>query len=420
MELDRAKGMKDVMPAEKQAQNSIQAKLVSVFERFGFSPLDTPIVERFDVLASKYAGGDMILKEVFKVSDQGDRELALRYDLTVPLARVIGMNPTLKMPFKRYAIGPVFRDGPIATGRFRQFTQCDVDIVGSASVESDIETLALAGLCLEELGLKARIRLNSRPLLEMLLKKAGVKKDIEDVMMIIDKLDKIQGKGVEAELKEKGLDKTVIANLASWMWAGNTASWSDVKKVIGDSEATTRMDTILTALKQMNVQVSFDPSLARGLAYYTGIIYEVYADNSAIKSAIAAGGRWDAMIGNFLGKGEYPAVGISFGLERMSIVLQTEEVSASPAQAYLIPIKTQDQARVLAIDLRRQGVRLDVDLMNRGVSKNLTHAASLGIPFAIIYGSKEAEQNKVTLRDLKSGKEELVDVKEVVQRLQQN
>ncbi len=417
MELDRAKGMKDFMPAEKQAQNAIQKVLVSVFERFGFSPLDTPIVERFDILASKYAGGDMILKEVFKVSDQGDRELALRYDLTVPLARVIGMNPTLKMPFKRYAIGPVFRDGPIAAGRFRQFTQCDVDVVGSASVESDIEILALSDLCLQELGLKARIRLNSRPILELLLKKAGVKKDFDAVMMIIDKLDKIEGKGVEAELKEKGVEKNVIAKLASWMWTVKTANWDDVKKIIGESEPATRMSAIIDTLEQMKVEVSYDPSLARGLAYYTGIIYEAYAKDSTIKSAIAAGGRWDAMIGNFLGKGDYPAVGISFGLERMAIALQTEKATSSPAQAYLIPIKTEEKARVLAMDLRRQGVKLDVDLMSRGVSKNLTHAAALGIPYAIIYGPKEAEQNKVTLRDLKSGKEEMVDVKEVGKKL---
>ena len=417
MELDRAKGMKDVLPSEKQAQNSIQDILVSVFERFGFSPLDTPIVERFDVLGSKYAGGDMILKEIFKVTDQGGRALALRYDLTVPLARVIGMNPTLKLPFKRYAIGPVLRDGPITVGRLRQFTQCDGDIVGSASVESDIEILALAGMCVEELGLKAQIRLNSRPILEMLLKKAGVTKDVEEVMMIIDKLDKIEGKGVEAELKEKGVEKHVIALLSEWLWSGKKASWPDVRKIVGESEATARMDTILAALKQLGVEVAFDTSLARGLAYYTGIIYEVFAKDGPIKSAIAAGGRWDDMIGKFLGKGDYPAVGISFGLERMALALQKEEAASSPAQAYLIPIKTEVQARMLAMDLRRQGISLDTDMMSRGVSKNLAHAASLGIPYAIIYGPKEVEKNKVTLRDLKSGKEELIRSKDIAMKL---
>src|SRR3989338_10196488 len=143
MNLERAKGTKDYPPEEKIARQEVIDKLRAIFELYGFSPLETPIIERFDILSAKYAGGEEILKETFRLHDQGKRELGLRYDLTVPLARVIGMNPQLKMPFKRYAMGYVFRDGPVSLARYRQFTQCDIDIVGSRAMAADAECITI-------------------------------------------------------------------------------------------------------------------------------------------------------------------------------------------------------------------------------------------------------------------------------------
>jgi len=162
MELQLPKGTKDFPPEEKIVRDKIVSTLKNVFELYGYSPLETPVIERYDVLSSKYAGGAEILKETFKFKDQGERELALRYDLTVPLARFVGMNPNLKMPFKRYQIGEVFRDGPIASARYRQFTQCDVDIAGCSDMIADAEIISLTNACFRKLELDIAIKINNR------------------------------------------------------------------------------------------------------------------------------------------------------------------------------------------------------------------------------------------------------------------
>jgi len=152
MKLERSRGTRDFLPEEQIVRDGIVRTLTETFELFGFSPLETPIIERFDILSSKYAGGDEILKETFQFEDQGERELGLRYDLTVPFARVVGMNPQLKMPFKRYQIGPVFRDGPVSLARYRQFTQCDVDIVGAKGMLAEAELIAITSTAFKRMG----------------------------------------------------------------------------------------------------------------------------------------------------------------------------------------------------------------------------------------------------------------------------
>src|SRR3990167_5013310 len=169
MTLELPKGMRDFPPADALLRQRLLETLRTVFERYGFVPLETPVVERMEVLASKYAGGSEIAKEIFKVEDQGGRSLGMRYDLTVPLARYIGMNPSLRLPFKRYAVGPVFRDGPVKMGRWREFWQCDVDIVGSRSLLADAECVRIALAVFCALGLEVTVRVNSRQFLDELL-----------------------------------------------------------------------------------------------------------------------------------------------------------------------------------------------------------------------------------------------------------
>ena len=176
-EFQNARGTRDVSGSDAIFRSRVLSVLKSVFELYGYNPLETPVLESYGVLASKYAGGEEILKEVFKLKDQGGRELALRYDLTVPLARFVACNPNLKMPFKRYAIGSVCRDGPLKIGRYREFTQCDVDVVGDASVNADAEFVELAVAAFEKLGLDVVVKLNSRKLLDAILEKAGVRED---------------------------------------------------------------------------------------------------------------------------------------------------------------------------------------------------------------------------------------------------
>src|SRR3990167_6624489 len=191
MELQLPKGTRDFSPEEKILRDKIVDTLKEVFELYGFAPLDTPILEKFDVLASKYAGGAEILKETFKLKDQGGRDLGLRYDLTVPLARYIGMNPNIKMPFKRYQIGEVFRDGPVASARYRQFLQCDVDVIGSSSMATDAEIVSLVYMVFCKLNLEVAVKINNRKLLNDILDYCGVEKDKqESIILSIDKLEK--------------------------------------------------------------------------------------------------------------------------------------------------------------------------------------------------------------------------------------
>lgn len=191
MTIERAKGTRDLLPEDEILRNEIIDTLKKTFENYGFSPIETPIIERYETLTSKYAGGSEIVKEMFKLKDQGDRDLGLRYDLTVPLARVIVMNPQQKMPFKRYEIGEVFRDGPIKLGRYRQFTQCDADVVGNKNMMADVECIKLAREVFSRLNMKVTIEVNNRKILDSLLDYLKIPNEKREATMIaIDKIKK--------------------------------------------------------------------------------------------------------------------------------------------------------------------------------------------------------------------------------------
>src|SRR3989344_714203 len=277
--IQNPKGTKDIDIEEKIQANRIIKIITEIFEKYGFNPLQTPILERYETLAAKYAGGSEILKETFKLNDQGSRDLALRYDLTVPLARYIAMNPNLKMPFKRYEIGEVFRDGPIRANRYRQFTQCDADTAGSSSMLADAEFLAIASEFFSKLNLKFIIRVNNRKILNSILDYYKIPENKrETVILSIDKLDKIEVSGVKKELRKKGFKN--IDNLLNLIF---TNDLNDIKKIIGNKDGINEINDVLKYCKLLNVKnVKFDASLARGLSYYTGTIFEVYLVNSEI------------------------------------------------------------------------------------------------------------------------------------------
>ena len=195
MKLQLPKGMRDIVPEDKIIRDEIVKNLIDTFELYGFNPLETPIVERFDVLSAKFAAGETsdVMKETFKLKDQGKRELGLRFDLTVPFARFVAMNPNMKLPFKRYQVGEVFRDGPIKLGRYREFWQCDVDVVGTRSMIADAELIKLALEAFQKLKLEAYIEINNRKLLQELIINTGVnRRDLQKVIIIIDKLKKFK------------------------------------------------------------------------------------------------------------------------------------------------------------------------------------------------------------------------------------
>src|SRR3989344_6303597 len=211
MDLQLPKGTRDFSPEEMILRNRIVGTLRKVFELYGYAPFETPVFEKFDVLSSKYAGGAEILKETFRFKDQGSRELGLRYDLTVPLSRFVGMNPNIKMPFKRYQIGEVFRDGPIGTARYRQFTQCDVDVVGSLSMATDAEIISLISAAFSRLGFNIIIKINNRKLLNDVLDYCGIEKAKQEaVILSIDKLEKLGAAVVRNELREQKTEEKKI------------------------------------------------------------------------------------------------------------------------------------------------------------------------------------------------------------------
>ncbi len=435
MDIDTPKGAKDLPPEEKIPRQKILSKLVKIFETFGFSPLDTPIIERFDVLSAKYAGGAEILKETFKLKDQGDRDLALRYDLTVPLSRFLAMNPNLRLPFKRYQIGEVFRDGPIKAGRLRQFTQSDVDVVGAKTMLADAECVKIAQAFFKEINDDVIIEINNRKVLDGILAALQVPEDkFIDVILAIDKLKKVDIKDIEKELKEKGIKGKLVDELLKIFSkkVTNLEKVEKLRKIVKTTagiEGLNEIEQLLSYVDQKNVEFSI--SLARGLAYYTSTVFEVFLSENERKkinftSSLAAGGRYDKMIGSFIGNNkEYPAVGISFGIEPITEVLRQKkaeketDVKKTVTQLYVIPIKTVKESLKVVEQLRNAGINTDMDLNERGISKNLDYASALNIPFVVFVGKKELAEKKVKLRDMKTGREELLKVEDVVSKLKQ-
>ncbi|MBI4439583.1 histidine--tRNA ligase [Candidatus Woesearchaeota archaeon] len=420
MELQNAKGTRDFLPKEKIVRNDIQNALANVFELYGFSPFETPVIERYEILSSKYAGGEEILKESFQFRDQGNRDLGLRYDLTVPLARFIGMNSQMKMPVKLYQMGNVFRDGPISASRYRQFMQCDVDIIGVKTMLAEAELLSLASEAFQRIGIDVEIRFNNRKLLNELLDWCGVKKESHDtVILSVDKLEKFGATEVEKELHGKGISHDAIARIMDVL---SMKGIDKIGKLLKKSEGIKEIEELEKFLSILGVNARFDQSLARGLSYYTGTVFEVAARESSVKSTICAGGRYDRMISSLLGRGDYPAVGISFGLDRIhDAVCEKRKIGKKVVSGvYIIPINTAEVCLKILNLLRSSGIHSDMDFSGRGPSKNLDYANSLSIPYVILIGKKELEKEKMTLRDMKTGKEEMLKIDEVIKRLKQS
>ncbi len=419
MKLQRARGVRDLLPKEAIPRQIILDKLRKIFEIYSFSPAETPILERYETLASKYAGGAEILKETFRLKDQGNRDLGLRYDLTVPLCRLIGMNPQLKMPFKRYQIGPVFRDGPVSLGRYREFYQCDVDIIGCKSMIADAELLALARDIFKELKLKTKINVNNVKILNSILDYAGIKENKESVLLTLDKLNKVGLEAVKSELKQKGIQEASVKKLLELInLKGNSESKiKKLKSKLKDQEGIKELEELIKFNKSFNVEFELNLWLARGLSYYTGTIFEIVLIDSEITSSIAGGGRYDKIIGKFLESNqEYPAVGISFGIERIYDSIKAQD-RQTVTQVFVIPIGLKEKAIPIAQKLRSAGLKTDIDLIERGISKNLNYANSLNIPFVIFIGEKELKAKKVKLKDMKSGKEQLLTIDSAIKKI---
>jgi len=396
--VETPKGMRDFLPEEQILRQDIINKIKKIFEKYGFSPLDTPALEYLSTLKAKGGGGEMIGKEIFTLQDRAGRELGLRYDPTVPLARCFAQNQ-LPVPFKRYQIAKVWREE--FGNRDREFLQCDVDVVGPSSALSDAECLAIAQEFFDSIGFEVIIKINSRKFLDRVMNESKIPEDKRmPLILIIDKLDKIGEKAVLAEARKLGVDgKKVLDRL--------------------QGEVPDDIKQILRYAQQMGVKDAvFTPTLARGLEYYTGAVFEVYLKSRPDKLSIAGGGRFDNLVGLFSNK-QVPATGISFGISRVYDILKEreKEVKKTVTQVYIVPIQTEFECAKIAKQLRNQGINTDIDLMERSIGKNLQYVDKMNIPYAMILGLDEIKQGKVKLKEMKSGKEMLVSIESAIKEI---
>src|SRR3990167_2274958 len=295
------KGFRDLGPMEASQREKVLGKIRAVFQRYGFLPMETPALEYKEVLTGKYgAEGDKLL---YSFTDQGSREVAMRYDLTVPLARYVASNQDLPMPFKRYQIAPVWRADRPQKGRYREFVQCDIDVVGSASIFADADVIACLNGALLSLGIKDMVvRINNRKFLDGLMRAAGIsQKKTADAIRILDKLEKIGEKGVREELAFSGINTKQRQALFEFL--GN--SFEDTKDFVAnfeDIEGAGELAELTEILLDMGVKnYEVDPTLARGLDYYTGTIFEFVLPDVAEYGSVAGGGRHDNLICKFAG-----------------------------------------------------------------------------------------------------------------------
>ena len=409
-QLQTLKGFRDLLPAEKQKRDYVEKKIVEVFGRYGFVPLETPTLEYASLLLGKY--GDEADKLVYTFKDRGEREIGLRYDQTVPTARILSQySGQLPKFFRRYQIQNVFRSDKPQKGRYREFTQCDIDIFGTVSPIADAEILACTYDSFLSLGFKKiKIVINDRQILLQTLRAFATEQvSVYSIIQSLDKLDKLTQKEVETELIAKGL-------LA--------AKVSRVLETISQAKVSPQLSEIIASAKNLGVPeeaLVFSPTLARGLDYYTGMIFEVQLTNIT-SSSLAGGGRYDQLIGQLSGSENVPAVGVAFGFDR--IVELAESLKLIPplnatAQA-LVTIFAKSsitQSLELAQKLRGQGISVEVYPQADKLGKQFKLADQKKIPFALILGEEEIKTNKISLKNMQTGKQELLSFDQVLIQL---
>lgn len=407
IELRNVKGTTDYSPKEQYIRNYISDTLKNVFEKYGYKPLQTPLLCYYDLLALKYDEENDILKEVYKVKDQGNRNLALRYDLTVPFAKYIAINQNTKLPFKRYEIGEVFRNGPVKLGRDREFIQCDVDVVGIEGQLIEAEFVALYVEAYKKLGIDVIIKYNNRKFLSGIIIEAGIPNElITDTITIIDKFEKLTKQELEQEFLKIGVNKDQIEKLYSFLQMNS----EELINIKSENEILNQGIKELETLKEYIAKldllqyVQFSPSLARGQEYYTGTVFEVYDAKGEIKSSIGGGGRYDKMITDFIDDGkQYPAVGISFGLNVIYEILKDREEFAEKAltDIFIIPMGTEIECLKIAETLRKANYKVEVEMKQRKMKKSLEYANEENIPYVFILGEDELKQNIISIKNMK-------------------
>ncbi len=442
-----ARGMRDFLPADVRKREYVINVIKQVYERYGFEPLETPAVENIDTLMGKYGEeGNQLIFKILKRGEHektGEADLALRYDLTVPLARVVAQYQNeLPKFFKRYQIQPVWRADRPARGRFREFYQCDVDVLGSQSMVVEAELIAAASDALVALGFNDfTIRVNHRQVLTGILDQAGVEKaKHSDALVALDKMDKVGPEGTARELKDRGivdesavklmrffeglagaqqaLDLVDLGDTTNARAAYNADVLGRLVEFIGAHEiGASGVDDLRQILQfskasGADARIKLDPTLARGLAYYTGAIIEINVADLA--GSLGGGGRYDNLVGMFLGK-DVPACGFSLGLERIIVVMSEREMFpanlvSSPA-ILMVTVWSEDliaDSIALATEFRKTGFRVDLYPEADKLSKQFKYASARGIPLVAVLGEDERLKGEVAIKNMVSGEQKSI------------
>ncbi|MDQ6785511.1 MAG: histidine--tRNA ligase [Acidobacteriota bacterium] len=437
-----ARGMRDFLPSDVRKRNYVIGIIREVYESYGFEPLETPAVENLETLVGKY--GEEGNQLIFKILKRGEKldvngkelaDLALRYDLTVPLARVVA-NYRNELPkfFKRYQIQPVWRADRPARGRFREFYQCDVDAIGSSSMIVEAELCAAGNKILTKLGFDDFIiRVNHREILYAMLDAVEIIEEKQtDVLVALDKLDKIGSEGVLKEFETRGIDKDAankLLELFNQLKDENNAQiLSSLAEFVGNHErgkqAINQISQIIELMDLKSLKI--DASLARGLSYYTGAIFEVNVPDLA--GSIASGGRYDGLIGMF-GKEQIPACGFSLGLERILVVMEERgmfqklvdegKLKLDSADVMIASFDESliDKCLKLADDLRKAGLRTLVYPEANQKIKPLKYAEQIGVPFVCLVKEAEIAENKMTLINMRTREQEPIDREKIAEKI---
>lgn len=409
MKLMNVKGTFDYLPKDMNIRNQIIDTLRKNFDLYGYAPIETPIINYYDLLSYKYEDDAEILSEIYRLTDQGERDLGLRYDLTVPFCKVVAMNKNLNMPFRRYEIGRVFRNGPVKLGRTREFYQCDIDVVGIDNRFIEAEQISMAIKIFKDLGIDIIVKYNNRKLMSGLILYTGIEEDkINKVIGVIDKLEKVQKEELYEMLINLQIPREKIDNLLNIF----TKEIDYYKEISEENnlikEGVSELEELNQYLKDLNIlgNCIFTPTLARGLSIYTGVVFEFYDKEKRVQSAIGAGGRYNKIITNFINDGkEYPAVGLSFGLEPIFVILKEMNKFRRLIDIYMVPLDTNTETLKLANIFRENGYRVLIEMNKKKIGKCFEYAERENIKYVMILGENEINTNIFKIKDMEEKNE---------------
>ncbi|MBI4015419.1 MAG: histidine--tRNA ligase [Candidatus Aenigmarchaeota archaeon] len=403
MTLQPPKGTRDFLPGQQKVRRTLFENMRSVLERYGYGEVVTPAIEDFEVLAKK--AGQEIENEIYVFTDKGGRKIGLRFDLTVPIARIVSSDSSLPKPIKFYVIGPMWRYDNPSAGRWREFYQVSFELIGSGSAKADAEVLGVVSECLKAAGVKKfSFSVNSRGLVEELVKEAGVpEKKKTEAFRAIDKLGKIGEDGVLKEFIRYDIPAEAGKKLL---------------KLLKKSRTNKELDELLKIAKKMGVDnIEVDNSIVRGIDYYTGFVFETFIEGKESLGSVASGGRYDTLIGLYGGQ-NLPAVGCGIGFDRMLECLDIPE-DKQQIKVFVANVNewVWDDGLKIVIDLRAKGIATELDLMGRDLRKQIDYAVAKGAEFLVIVGPKELKEGKIVLRNLETGKESAVKIAELGKKI---